>query len=217
MTQVRQQRSYNVVYYQRHRAQEIARVRSRQEATRDLLRDIRRVACSDCGRNFAPHQMDFDHRDPLLKAFGLTTSRAMLVSRNDLLAEVAKCDVVCANCHRLRTWRGHREGRVGSSGSSKYLDRKRAGWRAHARLLDELRDGPCADCGGRFPPCAMDFDHRDSATKTKGVTRLVGRAGASRIIAEAAKCDIVCANCHRARTYDRRMADRLPSGRSSVG
>ncbi len=89
-------------------------------------------------------------------------------------------------------------GVTGKGGSAhraraKYLDRKRAGWRAHARLLDELRVGPCADCGGRFPPCAMDFDHRDSATKTKGVTRLVGRAGASRIIAEAAKCDIVCA------------------------
>ena len=39
------------------------------------------------------------------------------------------------------------------------LARKRAAWRAQARLLDQLRDRPCADCGGRFPPCAMDFDH----------------------------------------------------------
>jgi hypothetical protein len=71
-------------------------------------------------------------------------------------------------------------------------------------MLDELRDVPCADCGGRFPPCAMDFDHRDGSSKTAGVTRMVGRSGAARILAEAAKCDIVCANCHRARTYRRR-------------
>jgi hypothetical protein len=50
----------------------------------------------------------------------------------------------------------------------------------------------------------MDFDHRDAATKFKAVTRLVGRVGTERLLAEAAKCDIVCASCHRARTYGRR-------------
>ena len=48
-------------------------------------------------------KMDFDHRDPSVKSFGLTTARAMLASREDLMREVAKCDVVCANCHRRRT------------------------------------------------------------------------------------------------------------------
>jgi hypothetical protein len=51
----------------------------------------------------------------------------------------------------------------------------------------------------------MDFDHRDQRAKTSGVTRMVGRAGVARILAEAAKCDIVCANCHRARTLARRV------------
>ena len=61
-----------------------------------------------------------------------------------------------------------------------------------------------ADCGGRFSPCAMDFDHRDPAQKSAEVTRMVGRAGTQRILDEVAKCDIVCANCHRLRTYRRR-------------
>ena len=62
------------------------------------------------------------------------------------------------------------------------------------------------DCGLEFPPCAMDFDHRDGREKVIGVTRMVGRAGIARILAEAEKCDIVCANCHRARTFRRRTS-----------
>jgi hypothetical protein len=51
----------------------------------------------------------------------------------------------------------------------------------------------------------MDFDHRDPTAKRSGVTRMVGRATSRAILAEAAKCDIVCANCHRARTFERRQ------------
>jgi hypothetical protein len=53
---------------------------------------------------------------------------------------------------------------------------------------------------------AEDFDPRDPTAKAHTVTRMIGRAGTARILEEAAKCDIVCANCHRVRTYDRRMA-----------
>lgn len=52
----------------------------------------------------------------------------------------------------------------------------------------------------------MDFDHRDPGLKSYTVSRMVGRAGIVRIMAEVAKCDIVCANCHRDRTFRRREA-----------
>ena len=180
----------------------------RQEATLVLLRDVRRRPCADCGEPFEPHQMDFDHRDPELKSFQLTTGRAMLKSRADLLNEIRKCDVVCANCHRMRTRARHTQRDKTLSGRSRYIGRKRTYWRAQAELLDRLRDVPCVDCNRRFAPCAMDFDHIHPSTKNYVVTRMIGRAGTARILEEAAKCDIVCANCHRRRTHDRRMADR---------
>jgi hypothetical protein len=49
----------------------------------------------------------------------------------------------------------------------------------------------------------MDVDHRDPSAKVEGVTRLVNRRY-STLMAEVAKCDIVCANCHRLRTFTRR-------------
>ncbi len=201
------QRPYNVEYYRRNREPELQRVRVRQDGMVELLRDLRRVPCADCGERFKPYQMDFDHRDPATKSFNVMTGRAMLMSTAKVLAEVAKCDVVCANCHRLRSREQHRA-RIAARdpGSSKRLEEKRATWRRQAAMLDRLRDVPCLDCGGRFQACAMDFDHRDAQTKFARVPALIGRAGDGRILAEVAKCDIVCANCHRTRTLARRLA-----------
>lgn len=47
--------------------------------------------------------MDFDH----VRGSKVGNVSEMLGSTSlaDLLMEIAKCDVVCANCHRLRTYR----------------------------------------------------------------------------------------------------------------
>ena len=196
-----------VAYHARNRRSELERIRSRQAATLGFLRNLRRVPCADCGAVLAPYPMDFDQCDPKLKSFRLTEGRAMLMARAKLRDEVAKCDVVCANCHRVRTRDAHAarlRASPPSTSSSARIEERRAKWRSHARVLDELRATPCADFRGSFPPCAMDFDHRSSALKESGVTRMIGRSGTARILAEVAKCDIVCANCHRERTFARR-------------
>ncbi len=67
-----------------------------------LLATIKMIAgCADCGYNKDPVALDFDH---ILgeKAFNIGQS----VGAHGLLAlleEVDKCEVVCANCHRIRT------------------------------------------------------------------------------------------------------------------
>jgi hypothetical protein len=199
------QRPTNVRYYSANREREIERVTRRQAATTAFLRELREVPCADCGGRFAGHQMDFDHRNPAEKTFTICAGRASLKSREQIVAEVAKCDVVCANCHRLRSRRRHRQWLASRTPSiSPGIEEQRRRWRYQADVLDQLRSVPCADCGGRFAQCSMDFDHRDPSAKTARVPALVGRAGLTRILAEAAKCDIVCANCHRLRTFERR-------------
>jgi hypothetical protein len=194
------QRPYNVEYYRRNRDLELQRVRVRQAGMVELLRDLRRVACADCGGRCKPYQMDFDHRDPSTKLFKVMSGRAMLMSTKRVMAEVAKCDVVCVNCHRVRTRDGARSRarKTPSTAPSQVARTQR--WIQQAGLLNDIRDVPCMDCGGRFAACAMDFDHRDPSTKRFAVRRMVGRATTEAILAEIAKCDIVCANCHRERT-----------------
>lgn len=58
--------------------------------------------CVDCGYREHPAALSFDHRDPDEKWFKIASS----CSRNwiDLLAEMAKCDVRCSNCHAIKTF-----------------------------------------------------------------------------------------------------------------
>ena len=51
----------------------------------------------------------------------------------------------------------------------------------------------------------MDFDHSDGSTKLKNIADCVDWSE-KKILAEAEKCDVVCANCHRIRTFNRELA-----------
>jgi hypothetical protein len=66
--------------------------------------------------------------------------------------------------------------------------------------IESLKANPCADCGGTFPPECMDFDHLGD--KFKNLARLMSYS-LERIKEELAKCELVCANCHRIRTRKR--------------
>jgi endogenous inhibitor of DNA gyrase (YacG/DUF329 family) len=75
----------------------------------------------------------------------------------------------------------------------------------------KIKSQPCHDCGGTFPTCAMDFDHRVDEVKSYNLGSMFAHHYSRELIEiELAKCDLVCANCHRVRTRDR----RLGSGKS---
>lgn len=76
-------------------------------------------------------------------------------------------------------------------------------------LLRRIKDKPCHDCHTIYPYYVMDFDHARGRKKFT-----VSRCAASRyklpvIMAEIKKCDVVCANCHRARTWKRKTAAQV--------
>lgn len=80
-------------------------------------------------------------------------------------------------------------------------------------FVNELKQKPCYDCGVIYPPYVMDFDHRGEEKKLDSVAILI-RNGFSKkkILDEIEKCDLVCANCHRLRTYKRLLPDHLMVG-----
>lgn len=63
----------------------------------------------------------------------------------------------------------------------------------------------CADCGYNAHPAALDFDHLPGFSKTQIVSRMLQRTRTA-ILREIAKCECVCANCHRIRTFERKRA-----------
>ena len=124
---------------------------------------------------------------------------------------------------------------MGSARRNNYTAYDRARWRKvsaeryienYERVAAIKTASLCADCGwGAWDPAfhhsAMDFDHRPGARKSLNVSRMMTYSW-ERIEAEIAKCDIVCARCHRLRTHARhvegiqvhkgrpRLEDRVP-------
>jgi hypothetical protein len=73
------------------------------------------------------------------------------------------------------------------------------------RIVADLKAKPCMDCGREYPGCCMDFDHRPGTQKLATIGYLVGRGvNVDALMREIDKCDLVCANCHRIRTRDRK-------------
>ncbi len=76
-------------------------------------------------------------------------------------------------------------------------DRQRRRRREARELMNSYKQ-ECIRCGYSKCKGALEFHHRDSRTKLGGITEIVHRLWkAERIIAEIAKCDVLCANCHR--------------------
>lgn len=59
--------------------------------------------CMDCNQFFPACVMDFDHRDPSLKIDNIAALLKSARRWKDVEKEIAKCDLVCSNCHRIRT------------------------------------------------------------------------------------------------------------------
>lgn len=60
--------------------------------------------CTDCGQVFDPQVMQWDHL-PGFEKLGNISGSWTGRSEQEILAEIAKCELVCANCHAIRTFR----------------------------------------------------------------------------------------------------------------
>ena len=96
---------YQREYYERHKEYYEELTRKRIERNRNLIRQAKAVPCADCRQRYPHYVMDFDHRPGEGKEFPLANIAGQSrISWKRIQAEIAKCDVVCANCHRIRTY-----------------------------------------------------------------------------------------------------------------
>jgi hypothetical protein len=100
----------------------------------------------------------------------------------------------CKLCHNIYTRKHYQE-------NKKYYADKRI--RQVAKVNEWVRkyktDNPCTDCGKFFHYCQMDFDHLDD----KEFSVAMIKSSIARVKKEIAKCELVCSNCHRLRTFSR--------------
>ncbi len=97
-----QKNTYQKEYYKR-RPQYFKDIASRaRQRKREFINRLKIKPCFDCKKQFSSWIMEFDHRDPTTKVDCVS-----VIMRNgsfkSLETEIAKCDVVCSNCHAERT------------------------------------------------------------------------------------------------------------------
>jgi len=94
----------------RHSPNERKRLKlKRQLRHYQLYLELKSQPCIDCKQTFEPELMEFDHvPERGKKCFTISRNKGG-ISTNTLRQEMAKCDVVCPNCHRLRTLKRTRE------------------------------------------------------------------------------------------------------------
>ena len=87
---------------ERRKAVRESNVAKRLEAKQHVWKYISGLACVDCGED-DPIVLQFDHQDHLLKTANVADLVAQGYSTSRIQAEIALCDVRCANCHIRRT------------------------------------------------------------------------------------------------------------------
>lgn len=74
----------------------------RRKEIREFVNSLKEnKPCIKCNIIFDPVCMDFHHRDPTQKDLMVSICQRMCWTNETILEEVAKCDIMCANCHRL--------------------------------------------------------------------------------------------------------------------
>lgn len=80
------------------------RQRDRRNKIVSYIQEVKsKATCMDCGESYPYYVFDFDHRPGELKSFNIAIE-AKHHTLEIVKAEIAKCDIVCSNCHRVRTW-----------------------------------------------------------------------------------------------------------------
>jgi hypothetical protein len=75
--------------------------RSQQRNVKIIQEEKLKRGCECCGYNAHACALDFDHLDPATKKRDIAKMHTTNVST--LLLEIKKCQVLCANCHRIKT------------------------------------------------------------------------------------------------------------------
>lgn len=148
--------------------------------------------CVDCGQTDI-RLLEFDHVRGQ-KSRGIADLVSWGFNWSTIEAEIAKCDIRCANCHRIKSiehGRGWRSTQPTQQPTKSYQ-----------MVSIYLSEHPCVDCG-QTDIRVLEFDHV-RGQKMDDISHMLSQnCGWPRIEAEIAKCEVRCANCHRIKTNER--------------
>lgn len=98
----KKQAKYANDYYHRNKELVIKKARIAERKKKDAVQLLKNKPCLDCGKIYPPCVMDFDHIGNN-KEINISTAIFKGWSLKRIENEINKCELVCSNCHRIRT------------------------------------------------------------------------------------------------------------------
>lgn len=96
-------------WYQAHKKEVVERRKKRQIEIKKWYDSYKStLCCMVCGESH-PACLQFHHRDRSEKSFTIGAIATRATSKKRLINEIAKCDVLCVNCHAKVHWRERHE------------------------------------------------------------------------------------------------------------
>ena len=101
------QRAYKLKHYYENKDYYISKSKKHNAEYKEKVRSVldehlKQNPCVDCGEDDI-YVLDFDHVEPSLKEYGICNMVSSKRPLEEILNEVKKCQIRCANCHRRRT------------------------------------------------------------------------------------------------------------------
>ena len=94
---------------------------------------------------------------------------------------------------------------LGQGQVEKYNERRRTSAERFKKELADIKEkNGCTDCKKKFTHYILEFDHLPGYEKLGGIYKVFKKYGLSIALEEIKKCEVVCANCHKTRTYKRK-------------
>ena len=183
----------------RARAREIQVI---EDSQRRLFEYLACHPCVDCAQTDI-RVLEFDHVHGK-KSGNISRMAGLGYSWSTIEAEIAKCEVECGNCHRIKeneksdSWRRYSGALAGHARSHN----ARSNAENKQRLYVYLSSHPCVDCG-QTDVRVLEFDHVRGTKSAYRNKLLNGAVSWKTIEAEIAKCEVRCTNCHRIKTLER--------------
>jgi hypothetical protein len=187
-------------YYSAHKEQEHLYYRHKMEEFTKKAALFLGGVCKRCGLRTDWYEVyDFHHRNKGEKEHQISWMRCKDWD-SEVVPELKKCDLLCANCHALLTQVDARS-RPDRTRAQIYSDARID--RHKTRCVDYLGKS-CQICGTTVADLSIyHFHHVDPTTKLYKVSSLIGRDWDTVVKPELDKCALLCGNCHRAVHYSR--------------
>lgn len=100
-------KTYQKDHYVRYHQEYLKRAKLRRETLRlefraNMLDYLDGKVCEECGETDI-RTFEFAHIDATAKAFGISQAVRLGRSWSEVLSEICKCRILCANCHKKET------------------------------------------------------------------------------------------------------------------